>query len=92
MDNYFTLFRLLAHLDEHNIHATGVLNKRKLAKCDITSDKQLEKNARGYTEQKTSTNKSSKKIAVVRWNDNRAVCLASNCLSTDPAKTVRRWS
>ena len=36
MDNYLTSFRLLAHLGEHNIHATGVLNKKKLAKCDIT--------------------------------------------------------
>ena len=49
--NYFTSFHLLAHLGEHNIHA----------KHDITSDKQLQKKVRGYTEQKISTNKSSRK-------------------------------
>ena len=39
--------------------------------------KQLEKRARGYTEQKISTNL-PKKIKVVGWNDNRTVYLASN--------------
>ena len=43
MDNYFTSFRLLAHFSEHNIHATGVLKEKKLAMCEVTSDKQLEK-------------------------------------------------
>ena len=92
MDNYFTSFRLLAHLGEHNIHATEVLNKNKLTKCDIITDKNHEKKARGYTEQKTSTNRSSKKITIVGWNDNCAVYLTSNCLSSDPAKSIRRWS
>ena len=32
MDNYFTSFHLLEHLGEHNIHATGVLNKKKLVR------------------------------------------------------------
>ena len=81
----------IAYLGKHNIHAPGVLNKKKLAKGHITSDKHLENQARGYTEQKPSTNKSSKKITVVGWNDNRAVYLASNCLSSDPAKSVCRW-
>ena len=89
MDNYFTSLHLLAHLGEHNIHATRDLHKKNLAKCDIR--KQLEKKARGYTVQKTSTNKSSKKITVDGWNDNRTVYLASNRPSSDPAKSVRRW-
>ena len=29
MDNYFTTLRLLAHLGEHNIHATSVMSKKK---------------------------------------------------------------
>ena len=82
----------IAYLGKHNIHAPGVLNKKKLAKGHITSDKHLENQARGYTEQKPSTNKSSKKITVVGWNDNCAVYLASNCLSSDPAKSVCRWT
>ena len=43
MDNYFASFRLRAHFSEHNIHATGVLKEKKLAMCEVTSDKQLEK-------------------------------------------------
>ena len=34
MDNYSTSFSSLSHLGEHNIHATGVLNKKKLAKSN----------------------------------------------------------
>ena len=49
LDKYFASFCLLTHLGKHNISANGVLNKKKLAKNDITLDKQLEKKARGYT-------------------------------------------
>ena len=72
-------------------NATGVLNKKKLAKCDITSDKQLEKRAGGYTA-KNIHKQILQKITVVGWNDNHAVSLASNCLSSDPAKLVCPWN
>ena len=39
MDNYFMSFRLFAYLDEPNIHLIGVLNKKKLTKCNINLDK-----------------------------------------------------
>lgn len=62
MDNYFTTLRLLAHLGEHNIHATSVMSKKKnWLNVTLLRKKQLEKKARGYTKQKTFTNKSSKK-------------------------------
>ena len=35
MDNYFTSLRLLYHLREHNIQATGVIRSNKLGKCPI---------------------------------------------------------
>ena len=89
MDNYFTSLHLLVHLGEHNIHATRDLPQKDLAKCDIR--KQFEKKARSYTGQKTSTNKYSKKVTVDGWNDKRAVYLASNCPSSVPAKSIRRW-
>ena len=41
MDNYFTSFRMLAHLGVSNIGATRVLNKNRLPKCTIIRDKQL---------------------------------------------------
>ena len=54
MGNYFTSFRLLAQLGKRNIHATGYLNKKKLAKCDITSDKQLKKKAKNKKQRQTN--------------------------------------
>ena len=43
VDNYFTCFRLLTHLGVNNFRATVVLNKKRLWKCTIIGDKQLQK-------------------------------------------------
>ena len=40
MDNFFTSFRLLKHLREHNINATGTIRKNKLNDCPITTARQ----------------------------------------------------
>ena len=92
MDNYFTSFRLLALLAQHNIRATGVLNKKKLSKCEIMGDKELAKKPRGQVVQQKSTNRGVGKIFVIGWNDNRTVYIASNYLPSKPSKTVRRWN
>ena len=36
IDNYFTSFRLLNHLEINNIWATNALKKKRLCKCTIT--------------------------------------------------------
>ena len=46
-NNYFTSFRLFTHLGVNNIRADGVLKKR-LRKCTIIGDKQLQKKERDY--------------------------------------------
>ena len=43
MDEFFTSFLLLAHLEVNNIRATRVLNKNRLRKCTIIEDKDLQK-------------------------------------------------
>ena len=43
MDNYFTSFRLLVHLSEHQIKATAALNQKKLNNCIIMGNKAFEK-------------------------------------------------
>ena len=43
MDNYFTSFCLLTYVGVNNIRATGAFNKKKLRKCTITRDKELQK-------------------------------------------------
>ena len=43
MDNYFTSFCLLTYVGVNNIRVTGAFNKKKLRKCTITKDKELQK-------------------------------------------------
>ena len=59
MDNYFTSFRQLTHLQVNNIRAAPVLNKNRLSKCTIIGDKQLQKKERGHFEQLTSNKKTA---------------------------------
>ena len=87
-DNYFTSLRLLKHLHNNNIRATGTLNKGKLNNVPIQPPKKLEKASRCYYEKITTADNS---ITLVGWNDNRAVYLASNVYSTQPTKQIQRW-
>ena len=51
MDNCFTSFRLFTHVGVNNIQATAVLNKNRLHKRTISSDKHLrKKKEQGYFE------------------------------------------
>ena len=43
MDNYFTSFCLLTYVGVNNIRVTVAFNKKKLRKCTITRDKELQK-------------------------------------------------
>jgi len=88
MDNYFTSLRLLYHLLEHNIQATGVIRNNKLGKCPIEPAKSLEKKQRGHCDQKTDRNGS---VTVVGWNDNRSVYVTSNAAGAQPMATVSCW-
>ena len=61
MDNYFTCFHLLTHLEVNNIRATGVLNKSRLRKWTIIGDKHLQKKERGDFEQRSAHQAKKKK-------------------------------
>ena len=54
MDNYFTSFCLLSHLEVNNIRARGVLKNNSLYKYIIIGDKQLQKEKRGQFEQSSA--------------------------------------
>ena len=54
MDNCLTSFHLLTHFGVNNIQAPGVLNKNRLRKCTSIGDKQLQKNERDHTEQRSA--------------------------------------
>ena len=65
VDDHFTFFCLLTHLEVNKIRATGVLNKNRLRKCTIIRRKQLQKKERGHFKQHTSSKKAS--LAVWQW-------------------------
>ena len=88
VDNFFTSFRLLHHLHQNNVQATGVIRSNKLGRCSIEPAKALEKKARGFFDQRTDSNGV---ITVVGWNDNRAVYVASNAAAAHPTTAVSRW-
>ena len=75
MNNYFTSFCLLTHLEVYlsvfnpnagnNIRVTDGINKNMLSKCTIIWGKQLEKQERYHFEQRTSSKKGSATLTVV---------------------------
>ena len=67
MDNCFTSFRLLTHLEVNNIRATGVLNKNRLRKYIIIGDKQLEEKGTLslWAVQRTSAKKQKSSVTCV---------------------------
>ena len=91
MDNYFTSFRLLDYLAGHNIKATGTIRANKIRQCDIIDPKQLEKEERGYYQQRTACAENGH-VTCVGWNDNRPVYVASNADGIKPLTKVSRWS
>lgn len=88
MDNFFTSFRLLDHLFNNGIRATGVIRSNKLSKCPIESSKSLEKKPRGFFDQRTDNSNS---LTIVGWNDNRSVYVVSNAIGSQPTVKVSRW-
>jgi len=88
IDNFFTSFRLMNHLHDHNIQATGVIRCNKLGRCSIEPPKSLEKKERGFFDQRTD---SQGVLTVVGWNDNRSVYLTSNVVGAQPTSTASRW-
>ncbi len=89
MDNFFTSFRLLKHLRDNGINATGTIRVNKLNDCPIINREKLKKKPRGYSDQCTVSDGS---LTVVGWNDNRPVYVASNCEQSNPLSDVSRWS
>ena len=64
MNKYLTSFRVLTHLGVNNISATSVLNKNRLRKCTIVTDKQQQKMEYGHFQQCAS---SKKKESTFQW-------------------------
>lgn len=84
-DNYFTGLPLLDILLEKGHAGTGTIRENRTEKCPLPGSKEMKKMPRGSMTMKTSGN-----IAVVQWNDNSIVTLASTSHGIDPVSKVDR--
>lgn len=75
-DNFFTTPELISYLrSEFGILSLGTLRKQHLRGCQIDEDKKLMKKPRGTYVYCCDT---SKKVTILKWLDNKVVCLASS--------------
>ncbi|KAH8027388.1 hypothetical protein HPB51_005154 [Rhipicephalus microplus] len=89
MDNYFTSVKLLLELKEIGILASGTIRGNRLAGCVLKTDKEMKKEERGSYDERVSVNGV---VALVRWQDNGVVNMASTHLGVGNVGAVRRWS
>lgn len=86
-DNYFASPSLLIHLKDLGIPAACTLRKDRINNCPLKGEKELRREGRGTMDYRTS----SEGILVLKWFDNKEVCIGSNHYSANPVSTVRRW-
>ena len=86
-DNYFSSYALFKQLYEMNIYAAGTIRINRFAKPPVMSDLELKKKGRGWCDEAVSQDN----IVLIKWNDNKPVCLASNYVGKGEEDYVRRW-
>ena len=88
-DNYFTLFRLINHLNENNLFVTGKVRSNRIDKYPLHDIDKMEKKSIGETDYILDNDSN---IISVKWNDNSVVTLLSSCHGVEPVKEAKRWS
>jgi len=86
-DNLFTSLPLLETLSAQGVGATGTLREDRLYEAPLMPKKSMEKKNRGYMEEAFTGCTS-----VVKWKDNKVVCVASNKFRKNPIHKAKRWS
>lgn len=90
VDNFFTSVKLLEHLGNLGIGATGTVRQNRIEDCPLRKSlTKLEKAERGATDYMLDR---TSNVVVVGWKDNKVVTLASNCVGVEPKGTTSRWS
>lgn len=91
-DNFFTTPELISYLrSKFGILSLGTLRKQHLRGCPLIDDKTMLKKSRGSF---TYLCDNSKKVSIVKWLDNKIVCLASSYTSESTQNTnfILRYS
>ena len=85
-DNYFTSYQLMRELSGRNIRACGTVRENRTNHCPLKPKKVIEKEDRGSFDYR-----SDGKVLCVKWNDNRAVTVASNYYGVQPLHKTERY-
>ena len=88
-DNFLTSVRLLKHLKEKNVLASGTIRANRTEKAPLLDIKEMEKKPRGTYKVVLDTNND---VAMVRWKDNKAVTVASTYCGAAPLGKTKRFS
>ena len=89
LDNFFTSYKLLAHMKDLGIRVTGTTRANRTAKCSLESDIDMKKKSRGVYDYKFDKENG---IFFLKWNDNSIVTIGSNHQSFTPVGSAKRWS
>lgn len=68
--------------------AAGTIRINRFAKSPLLSDKEMNKNPRGFAQEMTSYDED---VTVVKWFDNKITHLASNLVRIGEKDLVKRW-
>ena len=86
-DNYFASPALLLHLKNMGIPAACTLRRDRMEHCPLKEEKELRREGRGSMDFKTTT----EGVLILKWYDNKEVCVGSNHYPANPVSIVRRW-
>lgn len=90
-DRYFTSINLIDFMLTKQIYVTGTVMRNRIAAevAKLSNDKILMKKGRGSCDVLV---RQDKKLAVVKWFDNKPIIMASSAHAKSPEDICRRWS
>lgn len=88
-DNFFTNIETMKLLKNKNIKATGTIRENRTKQCPVMNSKEFQKKDRGSIDFRFDT---ANEILLTKWNDNKAVSVATNYSYVYPTATAKRYS
>ncbi|XP_049947674.1 piggyBac transposable element-derived protein 3-like [Schistocerca serialis cubense] len=89
-DNFFTSVDTLITLGKSKMKATGTIREIRTNACPLTDSKRMAKEKeRGFYNYMFDK---ENKVLVVKWSDNKPVCVATNYSIITPLSSTKRYS